>query len=155
MTKATPMLPPWGIPEGDLQLLITRGRRSGELTMDDVVDVLRTIEFTADVIEFALFDPEGCGMTAGANRNALLLHSVGDMVLSVDDDTVCSVAESPRLRDGLALSSGANPTDFRFFPDREAAVVVRPKRLVVHVDPRDPNERCWRCDAIALTRRAG
>ncbi|MEO7427989.1 MAG: RNA polymerase sigma factor RpoD [Acidimicrobiales bacterium] len=51
MTEATPMLPPWGIPDGDLQLLITRGRRTGELTMDQVVDVLRTVEFTAEVID--------------------------------------------------------------------------------------------------------
>ncbi len=50
MTEATPMLPAWGIPDRDLQLLITRGRRTGELTMDQVVDVLRTIEFTAEVI---------------------------------------------------------------------------------------------------------
>jgi RNA polymerase primary sigma factor len=51
MTEATPMLPAWEIPEGDLQLLIARGRRTGELTMDQVVDVLRTVELTAEVIE--------------------------------------------------------------------------------------------------------
>ena len=51
MTEATPMLSPSGIPEGDLQVLVTRGRRTGELTMDQVVDVLRTVEFTADVID--------------------------------------------------------------------------------------------------------
>ncbi len=51
MTEATPMLPPWGIPAADLQLLIARGRRTGELTMEQVVDVLRSVELTADVIE--------------------------------------------------------------------------------------------------------
>ena len=43
MTEATPMLSPWGIPESDLQLLITRGRRTGELTMDQVVDVIEKV----------------------------------------------------------------------------------------------------------------
>jgi len=51
MTDATPMISPWGVPEGDLEVLVTRGRRRGVLTMDEVVDVLRTVELTTDVIE--------------------------------------------------------------------------------------------------------
>jgi RNA polymerase primary sigma factor len=51
MTEATPMLPQWGIPDHDLQQLIARGRRRGVLTMDEVVDVLRTVELTTEVIE--------------------------------------------------------------------------------------------------------
>ncbi len=27
--------------------------------------------------------------------------------------------------------------------------VIRPRRLTVHTVPLDPNESCWRCDAIA------
>lgn len=64
-----------------------------------------------------------------------------------------------RLLPGVVVEvdevDGSHDLGIRIKADREAAVVVRPKRLVVHVDPRDPNERCWRCDAIALTRRAG
>jgi len=51
MTDATPALPMWGVPEADLQVLVTRGRLRGVLTMDEVVDVLRTVELTAEVIE--------------------------------------------------------------------------------------------------------
>src|SRR5688572_21284570 len=51
MTDLGPTISPWGIPAGDLELLIARGRRRGVLTMDEVVDVLRTVELTAEVIE--------------------------------------------------------------------------------------------------------
>jgi hypothetical protein len=52
----------------------------------------------AGVIKFALFDSERLHLkTHGANRNATLLDTVGDVILSVDDDTVCRVAPSPLL----------------------------------------------------------
>ncbi len=51
MTDLGPTISSWGIPAGDLQLLIARGRRRGVLTMDEVVDVLRTVELTAEVID--------------------------------------------------------------------------------------------------------
>jgi RNA polymerase primary sigma factor len=50
MTEATSATP-WGVPDHDLQLLVARGRRTGLLTMDDVVMVLRTVELTAEVID--------------------------------------------------------------------------------------------------------
>jgi hypothetical protein len=37
-----------------------------------------------DVIEFALFDPEGCGRSTGTNRNAQLLYGAGQLFVSVD-----------------------------------------------------------------------
>lgn len=73
----------------------------------------------SDVVNFAFFDTEDCGYSAGANRNALLIHTVGDMVVSVDDDTVCQLSASPNIRDRLAFFSGLDPTEFWFFPDRE------------------------------------
>jgi RNA polymerase primary sigma factor len=51
MTEATSGTSPWGIPEHDLDLLVLRGRRSGALTMEEVVVVLQQVELTADVIE--------------------------------------------------------------------------------------------------------
>jgi len=50
MTDATPLLPPSGVPDHDLERLIARGRRTGGLKMEQVVDVLPAVEFTADVI---------------------------------------------------------------------------------------------------------
>jgi RNA polymerase primary sigma factor len=83
MTEATPMLPPWGIPEGDLQLLVARGRRTGELTMDQVVDVLRTVELTAEVIEGVRAQLAAAGIALDESIPPLDLHD-----LEVDLPTV-------------------------------------------------------------------
>jgi len=77
----------------------------------------------ADVVSFALFGLHGCEPTAGANRNALMLHTAGDMLFSADDDTVCNVAAPPgTYLPGLTFHSGTDPTDFWFFTDRRAAL---------------------------------
>jgi hypothetical protein len=73
-----------------------------------------------DVLEFALFDPEGIGYTPGANQNAILLDTVGEPFLAVDDDTFCPLRRSPDARPGLEIGvawpaawplSPANETD--------------------------------------------
>jgi hypothetical protein len=91
-------------------------------------------DLPAEVVNFALFDVERCGYTVGANRNALLLHTTGDMLFSADDDTVCSLARSPQAAfDQLAFFSGIDPTSFWFFPDRQAtieAVTVEDKDIL-------------------------
>ncbi len=75
------------------------------------------------LVAFALADPEGCGHTTGANRNALLLDTVGGLVVSVDDDTVCRPAGPPEPpAPGVALSSGSIGMDLWAFPDRAAAL---------------------------------
>ena len=76
-----------------------------------------------DVVRFALFGVEPCRYTSGANRNALLLDTVGELTLSVDDDTVCRIAVRPGGgRDGLAVTSDRDPAEYWFFPDRETAL---------------------------------
>jgi hypothetical protein len=79
---------------------------------------------------------------------------VGDHVL-VHDPRDADARLLPGVVVEVDTIDGSNDLGIRIKADREAAAVVRPKRLVVHVDPRDPSERCWRCDTIALTRRAG
>lgn len=74
-----------------------------------------------EVINFALFDTEECGHSTGANRNALLLDTVGEVALSADDDTVCRVAAAPGADPGLALDARREATRYWFFPDRESA----------------------------------
>jgi hypothetical protein len=55
----------------------------------------------ADVVAFAcLGSPAGGLITAGANRNVLLLHSAGEPVLSSDDDIVCRPAAAGGLGGG-------------------------------------------------------
>lgn len=78
------------------------------------------------VIDFALFDPEACGLTFGANHNALHLGAAGQRLFSADDDTVCRLARMPGAAAGLVLHSGSEPTQFHFFPDRAAALAAAP-----------------------------
>ena len=62
-----------------------------------------------EAARIALLDPEGAGLTVGANRNALLLQTVGEGVLSVDDDTASRVAPPPEQREGVEFLSGSSP----------------------------------------------
>jgi hypothetical protein len=74
--------------------------------------------------------------TYGANRNALLLHTVGECIFSSDDDIICRVAASPGRKEGLALHSEGEIVHFQYYPDRkrtlEAFPVVEQDILAVH-----------------------
>jgi hypothetical protein len=75
-----------------------------------------------EVVNFALFDVEKCGHSIGANRNALFLHTAGDMIFSADDDIACRIAPSPRFDERLKFFSEWDPTEFWFYPDRTSAL---------------------------------
>ncbi len=81
-----------------------------------------------DAVKFALFDSEKVGLsTLGSNRNALMLDTVGEMILTVDDDSECRLAPAPEMGDGLAFVSENRfsislPCEVWTFPDREAAL---------------------------------
>jgi hypothetical protein len=79
-------------------------------------------EIPPEVLEFALFDPEGCGRTTGANHNAQLLFAAGQPFVSVDDDTTARLAPTPGGNEGLALSSEYESQPTWFFADRARAV---------------------------------
>ncbi|MFN7945493.1 MAG: hypothetical protein U0Z53_09085 [Blastocatellia bacterium] len=93
-------------------------------------------ELPPDVISFALFDPAQVGFSAGANRNALLLHTVGDLVLSADDDMRCRVTAPLKAEAGLTLVSGDELLDYQFYPDRDSALraveVIEQDILAIH-----------------------
>lgn len=74
-----------------------------------------------EVVNFALFDEANIGFSGGKNRNALLLHTAGEMFYSSDDDAVCRLALPPEEE------LEGNPDELRemkwwFYPDRQAAV---------------------------------
>jgi hypothetical protein len=48
--------------------------------------------------------------------------------------------------------AGSNDLAIRVTPEGEASTVVRPRRLTVHLDPRDLADPCWRCDDIATAK---
>jgi hypothetical protein len=77
-----------------------------------------------EVVRFACLPGRGSGVTVGANRNALLLDTAGERILSVDDDTVCKVAVPPGRAEGIDLHSGGNPLELWFFQDREEALTA-------------------------------
>jgi hypothetical protein len=79
-----------------------------------------------EVVNFALFDVAGCGCSIGANRNALLLDTVGDLLFSADDDTVCRLTPHPEINSDVAFFSEVDPTEFWFYPDRAAALQSTP-----------------------------
>jgi hypothetical protein len=75
-----------------------------------------------DIVDSALFDTERVNYTPGANRNAALLHSVGQAAFSADDDTLCRVATAPDFSEQIRIATDCAPEDFWFFPDRKAAL---------------------------------
>lgn len=84
--------------------------------------LVATGDVPPDVVDFALFDVEGCGFTAGANHNAVTLHTIGDMVFSTDDDIICQPTCPQKMEQRLGLFSGIDPIKMWFFPDRESAL---------------------------------
>jgi len=98
--------------------------------------LINAIELPSDVVRFALFDVAGCGCSIGANRNALLLDTVGDLFFSADDDTVCRLTPHPEINSDIAFFSEIDPTEFWFYPDREAALqsttTVEQDHLALH-----------------------
>src|SRR5262249_29491360 len=73
-------------------------------------------------IRFALFGDERCNVSVGANRNCLLLDTLGSLAFSADDDTLCRSAVAPDHEDTALVSSSYDPTEFRFFADRASAL---------------------------------
>ncbi len=72
-------------------------------------------------VEFALFGLSGTA-TPGANRNSLLLDTIGRLAFMADEDTVCEAAPSPRLALEPAAAPAADAFEHWFFPDRRATL---------------------------------
>ncbi len=91
MIDAMPLVPTPGVPDHDLELLIARGRRTGELTMEQVVDMLPAVELTAEVIHGVRDRLAQAGIE--------LDESIPDLDLSELEDDALS---------GVGLSAGAS-----------------------------------------------
>ncbi|MFI5351205.1 MAG: hypothetical protein ACHQ2Z_16795 [Elusimicrobiota bacterium] len=93
--------------------------------LEEKTDFARALEgagLSREVVRFALFGADLPGSTVGANRNALLLHTAGELIFNPDDDVHCRVAPAPGKKEGLTFSSGFNSEEFWFFDDAAAAV---------------------------------
>jgi hypothetical protein len=111
-----------GVAQREAVEILYAGREEKRRFVDALVGEGAAGALPRHVVEFALFGAEGLPRVIGANRNASLLHTVGDAFLSTDDDTRGRMASSPDAGDGLALVSTLDPTDFWFYPDRDAAL---------------------------------
>lgn len=59
--------------------------------------------------------------TVGANRNSLLLHTVGECIFSADDDTLCQIAAVPDAQtQNVSFSPKGSSVETWFFPNRES-----------------------------------
>lgn len=74
-----------------------------------------------DLLEFALLDPEAGGYTLGANRNALMLETLGEHVLYVDDDSLAQTARPPAWDEELAVVGLGTTQQYWFYPSHAAA----------------------------------
>jgi len=100
-------------------------RYAGHEETQRFADALSNAGVARSAIDFGLFDPEQCDATYGAQRNAVLLATVGRLVLCADDDTVCQVASVPgSTTDGLTLSSQNDATSLWFFLDQDGALAA-------------------------------
>ena len=102
-------------------------RYAGSIEKRRFADQLaRESSISKDVIDFAIFGDPRCRLFTGANRNSLLLDTVGSLVFSTDDDTVARTFRASESTDDVSYSDEHEPREFWFFPDREAALEAVP-----------------------------
>jgi hypothetical protein len=81
--------------------------------------LIRRAGLSAEVVGFGLLNPEGYPVATGASRTGPLLHTAGECLLQLDDDTICRLAPAPGAKPGLALTSQHDPTEFWFLSGDE------------------------------------
>jgi hypothetical protein len=91
------------------------GRREKEL----YISRLAKLGIEPETARFALLGEDNDGLgTFGANRNCVLLDTVGECVLNIDDDVVCRSTLHPHDSSQLRISGHLFPRDVWFFRDR-------------------------------------
>ena len=78
-----------------------------------------------ELVDLALFDPEGIGYTAGANRNAFRLVTEGRLSLLIDDDATTRAARPRDARGGIRFTSEDHGVELWFHDSVEAALADR------------------------------
>lgn len=71
------------------------------------------------LVDFALGRNAEVSFSGGANRNILLLASVGELILQSDDDSICKMMAAPGTKSGLDLTSAIDPAEFWFPTESE------------------------------------
>lgn len=68
-----------------------------------------------EIARFGLLDDCGCDYSAGRNRNAMLLSSIGELTLSLDDDCLFQFATFNPSAPELCVTSTFNPYELYFY----------------------------------------
>lgn len=71
-----------------------------------------------EVAMFTLMGSDAAGLTTGANRNCILLQTIGSRLVSVDDDTTARLCVAPGTQSGLTVAGHAESTDVWSFHNR-------------------------------------
>lgn len=72
-----------------------------------------------DLVRYALIKDPAFPRDVGASRNALLLASAGELLLSVDDDTMCRARKCTDSLERLTLTSAIDTSEFWFLQEGE------------------------------------
>jgi hypothetical protein len=72
----------------------------------------------------------------------------GDHVL-VHDPHTAEMTLTDGVVTGVDINKGGNGVGIRVGADRGETAILWPSHLVVHRDPPDPTEPCWRCQELA------
>jgi hypothetical protein len=95
-------------------------RYAGRLEKESYIAALISQGIGPDVARFALLgELSALSCTTGANRNALLLDTIGENVISADDDTTCKFAIHPCRDDKLCFGEGGDPREKWFYSGRD------------------------------------
>jgi hypothetical protein len=72
------------------------------------------------IASFAVLgDEHGFANTTGANRNCVLLDTLGETIVCVDDDTVCTLFAHPEFSEGLTFGCRQSPRDMWYYSPGE------------------------------------
>jgi hypothetical protein len=95
-------------------------RYAGEQEKLAYIPELARLGIDPSVARFALLGEfEGVDCTIGANRNTALLDTIGQCILSIDDDTVCNTVFHPQRDDKLVFRSFDYARDMWFYSSRD------------------------------------
>ena len=95
------------------------GTEEKESFIDSMEESLRSEDIPPEVLRFALQGDSAIAERYGANRNATLLAFPDELLLCIDDDTLCRFFEPPQPAEGLEICDGVDPTEVTFFRDRD------------------------------------
>lgn len=113
---------------------------------------LTTCGIPRPVVEFGLHGSGAPGDRYGANRNRLVLATVGELILSADDDTVCTLAAPKAPINGVQFYSFFDPTHFSFYGDRESLMAAV---TAVEEDPLAAHEQLLGVSPASILERTG